>query len=85
MGTTDRDTLLEQFCTIVPGLQRELAVFFLEANAWSLQVTEHFSFDIVDGTTIVLYFALILGGCCELFGLWNECRAANTHRVSRNG
>jgi len=37
MGTTDHDTLLKQFLTIIPGLDEEVARFFLEANSWTLQ------------------------------------------------
>jgi len=37
MGTTDRDTILKQFQAIVPGVEAEVARFFLEANSWTLQ------------------------------------------------
>jgi len=37
MGTTDHDTILKQFQTIIPSVQNDVARFFLEANNWSLQ------------------------------------------------
>uniref|UniRef100_A0A6B2LFF1 Nbr1 FW domain-containing protein n=1 Tax=Arcella intermedia TaxID=1963864 RepID=A0A6B2LFF1_9EUKA len=37
MGTTDHDTLVRQFQTIVPGVEVEIAKFYLDANSWSLQ------------------------------------------------
>ena len=37
MGTTDHNTLIEQFCTIISGCEPEVANFFLEASSWSLQ------------------------------------------------
>jgi len=37
MGTTDHDTLLKQFQTIIPGVDPDIAKFFLDANSWILQ------------------------------------------------
>eukprot|EP01125_Pyxidicula_operculata_P003120 TRINITY_DN1336_c0_g1_i1.p1 TRINITY_DN1336_c0_g1~~TRINITY_DN1336_c0_g1_i1.p1 ORF type:complete len:133 (-),score=8.54 TRINITY_DN1336_c0_g1_i1:56-454(-) len=37
LGTTDHDTLIKQFQTIVSGCDPEVCKFFLEANSWTLQ------------------------------------------------
>eukprot|EP01128_Nolandella_sp_AFSM9_P005255 TRINITY_DN2512_c1_g3_i1.p1 TRINITY_DN2512_c1_g3~~TRINITY_DN2512_c1_g3_i1.p1 ORF type:complete len:258 (+),score=68.46 TRINITY_DN2512_c1_g3_i1:111-776(+) len=37
MGTTDHGTLVEQFRTIIPSCEVQVAQFFLDANNWSLQ------------------------------------------------
>lgn len=38
LGTTDHDELVQQFQTIVPAAERDVAAFFLEANNWGLPV-----------------------------------------------
>jgi len=42
MGTRDHDELVNQFCTIIPSAEADIARFFLEANGWTLQVNNHF-------------------------------------------
>eukprot|EP00039_Didymoeca_costata_P000118 m.44181 g.44181 ORF g.44181 m.44181 type:complete len:273 (+) comp10064_c0_seq1:246-1064(+) len=36
MGTTDKDTLVQQFTTVIPSCDVHAAEFFLEANNWNL-------------------------------------------------
>jgi hypothetical protein len=38
MKTNEKEALLDQFCAVVPGIARETALFFLDANNWVLQV-----------------------------------------------
>ena len=41
LGTSDHNTLIEQFIAVIPACPPEMAEFFLEANSWSLQVCRH--------------------------------------------
>jgi hypothetical protein len=43
MHTSEKDAVLEQFCSYIPGVDKAGALFYLEANNWELQVLSYIS------------------------------------------